>query len=229
MTREELEGMQAINNRVLIRMDKIIQATVDIGVELTIDTDFYPWEHIITSGEVVSAPSQLIFRKRSPISGLTWDTAVHIRPGDRVIFDYFTALTCFGRKVNPVYVGDDEWWYAGGSYYILIPYSGLQYCYRSGTTLNGYVSIGVEATNLVGSRLEELGLASVTEAEDTSYGTVKAPYEMVTKYDHAEYGSSEVKVGDRVFFAKKKTLKWFAPPELEGTKLVQDRFIYAIC
>lgn len=221
-------------NRVLIHLEKPIKDTMTIhgqdgAVDLKVDTDFYPWLHVITQGVVVATPNRLIYSEKGDPGAMTWKTELDIAIGDTVIFDYFASLQCFGSVVNPNHTGEADAYLKSdeGNWYIFLTYDNLHYNLTRGIALNGYIPIKLDMDDYIGEGLKALGLENPgVAAKQKNTGLVMSEYSPCFAYDQIpNYQADPVRLGDRIIFTLRRTRPWRPPAHLEGTILIQDRYV----
>lgn len=149
-TKEQITKMRALTNFVLIRLFSLNEEIeTKGGLKLQVDTSYNTFDHVPISGEVVSAPTQLVFGRYSDgrvrDNSMEWKTVPELKKGDVVYFEHLASIQALGRKidvikdpheVNEKYMVDED-----GDTYIFIEYKDIHTAIRGNKIIpiNGYV------------------------------------------------------------------------------------------
>ena len=208
------------HNQVLVKLpkpknDKI---TFDSGVTLYLDNTFEPANHTYVNAEVVAVCGGFKNKDKLP-----WIPQIEVKPGDRVICDYFQILNHMGLKVHEyaeapidMYL---EW---EGEYFVFIDYHEL-FAKDDLTPLNGYV-IYEGIYDVV-----EFGEYKKETLSDKS-GKAIAIGKPNVSYSRKHSDEIDLSVGDTFFFKKgmyRKLEYDLHAKHNNNLYLVQRRYIYA--
>lgn len=195
-------------NKVVIKLDRTYKELLHrhrtkqlekSNVSLAIDTSFDVSFHAPRSGVVVAAPKSLYYNKEKPVGSMPWDTDVEVQPGDRVWFQYLTAMKALGNLYDVAETRRGNWLAdKQGNVYITIPYDILILALRGKEyfCLNGNLILEPVKFKYTGK--------VIVKDYETMECTVRCIGKPVREYIDAFVDADDISIGDNVIIRKWK-------------------------
>lgn len=199
ISKEEINKLKIPINYVLVEFDIIHNETIKFNeTTFFVNTSYDPDKHVVRWGTVVKAPENLLFDRDNAPKSMEWKTIVEVKPGDKVLVDYYAVLMAFGNKANPALEFEEPLWFESeGRYYCFIKYSDI--FLRGDYPLNGYTLIKMEDFKEVESTIK------LFKKKNQDVGTVVACGRPNDEYileeaEPATDGKFDFDVGDKIVF-----------------------------
>lgn len=126
ITKKELSRMVMLNNRVLVRFNKIYNDHIVLKSGMTLYTPMgnNVEDHIQNAGTVERFPEKLTFNPKDKQSVIEFlPTHVPLKKGDKVFVDMHTMIMALGKKFDPdIEYPNESWYECEDELFVIIPY-----------------------------------------------------------------------------------------------------------
>lgn len=207
MRLNSVNGIKPLNNKVLIKIPEGNKSiNLSDGTVIKIDISFTPGKHVDVFGEIAAIPDRLLTYKnhKSDIENvLDYETDIDIRMGDKVFFDYLSALLSLGYKANPNNEENEDtdtmFVVVNNLLFMFIDYQYLYVAIRNESIimLNGYILVEpVEKVNVYSFSLPG-------QMDDAYSGIVRYTGNPNKSYMNKKYSDTlDIEIGDKIIFRK---------------------------
>jgi co-chaperonin GroES (HSP10) len=201
LTQEEFNSLRPINNKVVVKLDRLTNNRSKGGIILLDDRAADMLFHINVWGEVVKQCDNLIYKNRleNGKTAMPWDVPMETKVGDRVAFNYKAIYEALGKKVESLKDTESDQWFIIGddeeTIYAFLHYKDLILIKKEDDLipLNGYCL----CTDLIEEAVIKSKLiipAHIRTKESTRYAKVEKIGVLVKEFE----GEERFKDGDWV-------------------------------